>query len=143
MFHVIQVPEVPQLSLAWPIIIISSAPLSRAHRSTSPAAQRSTVQCRAGPCPAVPCPWPAAPCGIAVRCCAILYRAGCFLLYFSYMPSNIRSVILIPPVLLLYVPGTIILNHKKNALTAPAQPSYSAALQHRAVPYLRNCPAFP
>ena len=131
---------------AWRII--RSAPLSRAHRSASPAVQRravprEAVPCRALPCPAraLPCPARALPCG-TVRCCAMLCRAACFLLYFSYhMPSAIRSVI--PPVLLLYVPGIMLLNNGKKSSHSSVQPSYnSSAVQRRAVLHLRNGPAF-
>ena len=78
------------LVVAW--LIINSAPLSRAHRSASSAAQR-----RAVPCGAV-----LLLCG-ALRCCAVLRAFSCTFL--TYMPSIIPSVI--PPVLLLYVPGTV------------------------------------
>ena len=95
------------------------------------------MPCRAGSCPAVPCralPCPACalpvPCR-AVRCCAMQYRAACFLLYFSYTPNIIRSAI--PPVLLLlYVPGTILSNHKINVFTAQFIPAI--AQQRSAVP---------
>ena len=107
-----------QLSLAWRIII-SSAPLSRVHRSAAP--------CRALP---VPCR--------AVRYCAMLYGcsvlrgAACFFLCFSCMPSIIRGAI--PTVLLLFVPGTTTMNHKKNALTAQLSPQLRIAQQRSAAP---------
>ena len=70
----------------------------------------------------------------------MLCRAASFFLYFSFIPSTIRSVI--PSVRVLYVPVTIntLVNHKKNALTAQLSPAiYSSAaqrsaLQRRAVP---------
>ena len=68
-----------QLSLAWRII--SSALLSRAHRTASSAAQRravprGTVPCRALPCPARSLPGGAVLCG-AVPCCAVLCAFRC------------------------------------------------------------------
>ena len=148
-----------QLSLAWRIIISS---LRSAERTA--AQRRSAVQCRAGPCPAVPCRALPVPCR-AVRCCAVLCHAvpccvifavlflharavpcgavlcgavPCCVLFAVLSPhaqSIIRSVT--PPVLLLYVPGTILLNQEKNALTAQLSPAIrSSAAQRCAVPCL-------
>ena len=96
--------------------IISSAPPSSAQ-------QRSAVQWRSLACPGVPCR--------AVRyCCAMLFGVV------------IRSVI--PPVLLLYVPGTIC-SITKSCSHSSAQPSYSPAayyLDTASSRWLRNGPAF-
>ena len=104
-----------QLSLAWRIII-SSAPLSRARRSASPAAQRRAV-------PHGDVPFRVLPCGTvlcgAVPCFAVL-RAFCCTFTtcrVSFEVSYHRFCCCT------YVPSTILLNHKITALAAQLSPS--------------------
>ena len=119
------------LGLAWRIVI-NAAPLSRAHRSASSAAQRCAVPRGAVPCRALP-----VPCR-AVRYCraALCHAVPCcvrFAVLFLHAQYHSKC----------HTTGTTavrtryyMLNHKKCSRSL-AQPSYSSAAPRSAVP----CPA--
>ena len=124
------------LGLAWRIII-TSAPLSRAHRSASSAAQR-----RAVPRGVVPCRTLSVPCRAillcgAVPCCAES-RAFCR----TFPTCQVSFKVSYHRYYCYICTRHYIVESQKKKSHSSSQPSHSSATQRRAVPYgAAPCPA--